>query len=87
MINPNTTDAEIIAYMEDCQSVFMWNAKRREVKRIRDFKWVATHLDSSGLIVKVLGKDIKREFTPRTIPIEGTDDALITLDSPVKEKT
>ena len=53
---------EGIEYMSKSTSVEDWNNRREDVKEHLNIKEVIKHIDASGLIVKVLGKDKPEDY-------------------------
>lgn len=56
------TDEQLLTYMKESTSVDDWNSRRRNAQAVRSPQWVGEHLDASGLIVKVLGRDEPRYY-------------------------
>lgn len=50
-ITENSTYEEIKVFMIESKNIKEWNEKRELVKRFKNTAWIATHIDSSGLVI------------------------------------
>lgn len=60
-LTQKSTDQEIKDFMLSSTTTIDWNSKRDRAKDFRSERWIATHLDSSGLIKKCKIVDPPRE--------------------------